>query len=426
MDIQAQLSIAQNWVEQHVFVLDNLVQMVVLVISFIIARLMAPSLRERHKQWIIARGKTLIPGTMRNAINVLIFYIIALVILWLCVAIAGSAGWQGFILYIVVNLLSAWIVIRFTATLVRNPFLTKTIAVTAWTIAALSILGWLQPVLEILDSLDLSLGKLNISVLTVIKGLVYLAVFLWIASLISKIVEDRLKHASSLTPSVVVLTGKLVRIILITIAFFMAISSVGIDLTAFTVFGGALGVGLGFGLQKVISNFVSGIILLLDKSIKPGDVISVGNTYGWVKSLNARYVSLNTRDGIEHLIPNEDLIVQRVENWSYSHNKIRLKIPVGVHYQSDVRKAIELCTRAAIDNPRILKDPEPACHLKGFGDSSVDLEIRMWIDDPQNGLSNIKSEVLLEIWDKFQENHIEIPYPQRDLHIKTPIKIEKA
>jgi len=426
MDIQAQLSIAQNWVEQHVFVLDNLVQIVVLVISFIIARVMAPSLREHHKQWIIARGKTLIPGTMRNAFNVLIFYIIALVILWLCVAITGSAGWQGFILYIVVNLLSAWIVIRFTATLVRNPFLTKTIAVTAWTIAALSILGWLQPVLEILDSLDLSLGKLNISVLTVIKGLVYLAVFLWIASLISRIVEDRLKHASSLTPSVIVLTGKITRIVLLTIAFFLAISSVGIDLTVFTVFGGALGVGLGFGLQKVISNFVSGIILLLDKSIKPGDVISVGDTFGWVKSLNARYVSLNTREGIEHLIPNEDLIVQRVENWSFSHNKIRLKIPVGVHYQSDVRKAIELCIQAATNNPRVLDDPEPACHLKGFGDSSVDLEIRMWIDDPQNGLSNVKSEVLLEVWDKFQENHIEIPYPQRDLYIKTPIKIEKA
>ena len=216
------------------------------------------------------------------------------------------------------------------------------------------------------------------------------------------------------------------RIILITIAFFMAISSVGIDLTVFTVFGGALGVGLGFGLQKVVSNFVSGIILLLDKSIKPGDVISVGDTYGWVKSLNARYVSLDTRDGIEHLIPNEDLIVQSVENWSYSHNKIRLKIPVGVHYQSDVRKAIELCTQAATDNPRVLDDPAPVCQLRGFGDNSVDLEIRMWIDDPQKGISNLKSEVLLNIWDKFQVNHIEIPYPQRDLHIKTPIKIEKG
>lgn len=191
-------------------------------------------------------------------------------------------------------------------------------------------------------------------------------------------------------------------------------------MTAFTVFSGAIGVGVGFGLQKIVSNLISGVILLIDKSIKPGDVISVGDEYGWVNSLGARYVSVVTRDGTEHLIPNEELITQRVENWSYSNNLVRLRAPVGVHYKSDVRHAISLCIEAARATPRVLQDPAPVCLLKGFGDSSVDLEIRFWIQDPAEGMSNVLSEVLLRVWDRFHEEGVEIPYPQRDLHIRTP------
>ena len=169
--------------------------------------------------------------------------------------------------------------------------------------------------------------------------------------------------------------------------------------------------------------FISGIILLLDKSIKPGDVIAIGDTYGWVKSLNARYVSLETRDGVEHLIPNEELIITRVENWSFSNSRIRLRIPVGVHYNSDVRKAVKLCVEAASQPERILDEPKVVCHLKGFGDSSVDLEIRAWIGDPQNGRSSVINEILLGVWDKFHEHGIEIPYPQRDIHFKNSLDI---
>ena len=370
------------------------------------------------------RGRILVPGTLRNAVNVLILPVIWLVFLAVGMLIAENAGWPRAILLIAVSLLAAWVVIRFTATLFRNPFLTKAVALGAWTIAALNIVGLLNPILRVLDQIAFHVGNINLSVLTLVKGLVYLAVFLWIANIVSRFVEDRLHGSSSLTPSVAVLTGKIFRIVLITAAFLIAISTVGIDLTIFAVFGGALGVGLGFGLQKVVSNFISGIILLLDKSIKPGDVISIGTTYGWVKSLNARYVSLDTRDGVEHLIPNEDLIVQRVENWSYSHNRIRLKVPVGIHYKSNVRKVIELCLEAADEVERVLKDPEPTCPLKGFGDNSVDLEIRFWIQDPQLGISNVKSEILLKVWDKFHEHDIEIPYPQRDIHIKTPLSFD--
>ena len=421
--LQSLLTTFRQWLETQVLVPYNLIQLLILVALLLTARLVAMPLRIRHRAWMERRGKPLVPGTLRNAINVLLLPTLWLVLTWLCVITAMALGWQNRVLNIAGSLMAAWIAIRFTATLVRNPFLTRTIAVTAWTIAALHILRILKPILKFLDGLKIHIGSLNVSILALIQGLLYLVVLLWAASLLSRFIEDRLEKSTSLTPSVAVLTGKLVRILLFVTAFFLAISSVGIDLTVFAVFGGALGVGIGFGLQKVVSNFVSGIILLLDKSIKPGDVISIGNTYGWVKSLNARYVSLDTRDGIEHLIPNEELIIQRVENWSYSNSLIRLRIAIGIHYQSDVRLAIQQCIEAAAINPRILREPPPQCLVRGFGDSSVDLEIRAWINDPQSGLANVTSEILLEVWDRFHQHGIEIPYPQRDVHIKTPLTI---
>jgi small-conductance mechanosensitive channel len=222
-----------------------------------------------------------------------------------------------------------------------------------------------------------------------------------------------------------VLGAKLTRIALITAAFLVALSAVGIDLTALAVFGGALGVGLGFGLQKIFSNLVSGVILLMDRSIKPGDVIAVGTSFGWINHLGARYASVITRDGIEHLIPNEELITQRVENWSYSNDLVRLRIPIGISYHSDPRLAIRLCVEAAEMIPRVQLKPEPRCQMMGFGDSSLDLELRVWIDDPQNGRANVISEVLLGVWDRFHEHGIEIPFPQRDLHLRSVLGEEE-
>ncbi len=223
---------------------------------------------------------------------------------------------------------------------------------------------------------------------------------------------------SDLTPSVQVLLINLSRIILFIVAIVAGISSVGIDLTAFAVFTGALGVGIGFGLQKVVGNFVSRIIILLDKSVKPGDVVAIGNNYGRISSLGARYVSVVTPDAHEYLIPNEDFITTQVVNWSYSDQNIRLSADVGVHYRSDVHRAIEICLEAAGEVDRILKDPPPKCFLNAFGESSVDLLVSYWINDPMNGTINVRSALLLNIWDKFHAEGIEIPYPQRDLYIK--------
>ncbi len=425
-DFQAFFIQAQIWTSEHIFVTSNFIQLIVVLATLMAAWLAAKPLRRQHRQWVEKQGRFLVPGTLQNATNVLILPTLWLVMLWLFNVLAVQAGWPDPVLTISASLLSAWVVIRLSATLMRNPFLTKSVAIIAWTIAALNILDLLNPTLTVLDGLSFNIGELNLTLLIIIKGLIYFAVFLWAALLISRLIENNLKSSVSLTPSMVVLTGKLVRITLVTAAFLIAISTVGIDLSIFTFFGGALGIGLGFGLQKVVSNFISGIILLLDKSIKPGDVISIGNTYGWVNSLNARYVSLDTRDGIEHLIPNEELIINRVENWSHTHNRVRLKIPIGIHYDSDVKKAMKLCEEAAQEVERVIEKPAPLCLLTGFGDNSVDLEVRIWISDPHNGLSNIKSQLLLKVWENFHENGIEIPYPQRDLHIKNPIEIKQG
>ena len=212
---------------------------------------------------------------------------------------------------------------------------------------------------------------------------------------------------------------RLGSILLVSACVVIVLHYLGLDLTVFALFGGALGLGLGFGLQKVFANLVSGFILLGDKSIKPGDVIQLGDNYGWINFLGSRYVSVVTRNGIEHLIPNENLITGEVINWSYSQNLVRLKVPVGVAYGSDLEKASELMLAAAADTLRVLKDPKPAYLITGFGDNAVNLEVRVWINDPQNGIASVKSDLFRGIWQRFRDHGIEMPYPQRDVHLKS-------
>jgi small-conductance mechanosensitive channel len=206
---------------------------------------------------------------------------------------------------------------------------------------------------------------------------------------------------------------------LLFMAVMITLNTIGLDLTAFTVFSGAIGVGIGFGLQKIVANFISGIILLLDRSVKPGDVIEVAGTYGVVRGLGARFAAVRTRDGTEHLIPNEAFITNSVINWTHSDKIIRRKAPIGISYGADVEKAMALIVDAANRVERVIHDPAPICLLNGFGDSSVNLEVRFWIGDPENGLANVTSQVLLEVWRSFQEHKVEIPFPQRDLHLRS-------
>jgi small-conductance mechanosensitive channel len=324
-----------------------------------------------------------------------------------------------YLLPIATSLLTAWIVIRLAVGLIENREFARVVAVFAWALAALNIVGLLDPIINILDGARFALGEVNISVLDVIVGVLSFVFFIWLALTLSRLLENRIKAVSSLPPSAAVLISKSCRIILLAIAFLISLNATGIDLTALAVFGGALGVGIGFGLQKVVGNFISGIILLIDRSIKPGDVIETAGTYGRINKLAARYTSVITRDGTEFLIPNEDMITQPVVNWSHSHKLVRRRIPVQVSYQSDIKKAMVLMVEAASEERRILANPAPRTLLKGFGSDGVDLELRMWIQDPQDGVSNIASDVMIRIWDKFLDNDIEFPYPQRVVHLKT-------
>lgn len=323
-----------------------------------------------------------------------------------------------YLLNIAASLLTAWLFIRLAVGMLANRELARMIAAGAWTLAALNIMGLLDPLMTVLDEAQLPLGEVEISVLDILTGIISFGFLMWLAFALSAVLEKRLQSADGVPPSIKALMTKFGKILLVSVAFLISLNATGIDLTALAVFGGALGVGIGFGLQKVVGNFISGIILLVDRSIKPGDVIETGGTYGTINRLAARYTSVITRDGTEFLIPNEDMITQPVTNWSHTHRLVRRKIPVQVSYESDVKKAMDLMVQAASEQTRTLKVPEPRTLMKGFGESGVDLELRMWIDDPQNGVSNIASEVMVRIWDLFHENDIEFPYPTRVVHVK--------
>jgi len=332
----------------------------------------------------------------------------------------------SYLLGVAGSLATAWVAIALVAGMIRNQFVYRLVAISAWTIAALSILGLLTPTMAALDSIAIVIGGLRVTPLLVIKTSVLLMLTLWAANAASDFLDRRVRSTADLTPSIQVLIGKLIRLVLITFAILIALSTVGIDFSALAFFSGAVGVGLGFGLQKIVSNLVSGIILLADKSIKPGDVISVGDNFGWVDSMGARYISIVTRDGREFLIPNEDFVTQRVINWSYSNDEVRLDVPFGVSYASDPHKISELAVEAAKSVARVLVSPAPVCHLKAFGDFSLNFVLRFWIRDPVDGITNVSGKVLLALWDAFKREGIEIPYPVRDVRVAAPAQIHAA
>ncbi|MEM7790311.1 MAG: mechanosensitive ion channel domain-containing protein [Verrucomicrobiota bacterium] len=313
---------------------------------------------------------------------------------------------------------AAWILIGLATSLIRNRFIGDSTAAVAYLATLIWLFFQIDNGVEFLKNWDLGIGTFSIPVWTLVSGLTAFVFALWIGLALAKLIETQLDRVPRISPTLKVLTAKIIRIGFIVIVTFVTLSSMGIDLSALTVLSGAVGLGLGFGLQKVISNFVSGVILLLDNSIKPGDVIEIDETYGWINNLRARYASVITRDGTEHLIPNEDLITQRVINWSFTNELVRMRVPIGVSYKEDPHQCIALIIEAAKEVDRVLSTPGPVCLFKGLGDSSIDLELRFWISDPSNGVSNVKSKVLLKVWDALKANNIEIPFPQRDLHIR--------
>lgn len=274
-----------------------------------------------------------------------------------------------------------------------------------------------------LDSLALAIGTWRISVFDILFVLVAILLVLAFASIATRLTHSALRRLTALDGTQRALSEKISTILIWVATFFFGVDLLGIDLTALTVFSGAFGLAIGFGLQKTFGNLISGIILLLDKSIKPGDVISVtdqaGNeSFGQIRKIGIRAISVVTRDKTEYLIPNENLMINQVVNWSYSSKEVRVKAPIGVSYGSDLDLVERLLYRAVDDTSRVLKEPPPRVNIMGFGDSSVDFEVRFWIEDPEAGLANIRSDVFKRVWQLFKEHEVEIPFPQRDLNLR--------
>jgi small-conductance mechanosensitive channel len=408
-----------DWLHRYVLVPAFLAQVICLLVLLGIDRWAARPLQQTLLN-LAARAASNPLYPIAVALARVAKWVFLLLLVWFARLAFNAEDNRADLLRLAESLVLVWVLIRLSSMLVRDERLARAVAVLAWIIAALNIAGLISPVVELLDAMAVPIGNFRVSLLLVLKGAVTLGIFVWIANAMSRLVEQRLRIFTPLTPAVQVLATKLVRMTLLTLAIVLALGSIGIDLTAFAVFSGAIGVGVGFGLQKVVSNLVSGVILLLDRSIKPGDVIEIDGTYGSVSTLNARYASVETRDGKEYLIPNEDLITQRVTNWSFSNDLIRMHVKVGISYQSDPHEAIRLSLAAARDVPRVLADPAPNCLLMNFGDSTIDLELRFWISDPVNGTANVRSQVMLNLWDLYQQNGIELPYPQRDVTLRNP------
>jgi small-conductance mechanosensitive channel len=324
---------------------------------------------------------------------------------------------RSYLLGSIADLALAWLVIALATRLIANNFLRSVVRTAGWIWVTLSILNLTAEARTLLDGVAVDLGNLHLSLWLLIQAVFTLGVLFALARFLAKGTASALRRNEDISPSMQVLGVKAVQVLLYGAAVFIGLKAIGVDLTGLAVLSGAIGVGLGFGLQKVVSNLVSGVIILLDKSIKPGDVISLGDTFGWIDTLGARYTSVVTRDGKEFLIPNEDLITGQVVNWSHTNEFVRLDIHFGTSYHDDPHKVRALAIEAAKGVDRVLTHKPPVCHITGFGDSSVDYILRFWITDPTGGLTNIRGNVFLALWDAFHENGISIPFPQREVRV---------
>jgi small-conductance mechanosensitive channel len=350
--------------------------------------------------------------TSASAAVFAILMIVSRVIMW-------HTTWpsRSYLLAVSAKLALAWLLIRLVTSVIRNAFIVRLVSLAAWLVAALSIIGELDWAADTLDSVAIELGGLRISPLLVIKAGALLLVALWVTNIASNFVENRINRASDLTPSVQVLLIKIIRIGLMALAIVIALSTVGINLSALAVFSGAVGVGIGIGLQKIVANFISGIILLADKSVKPGDLVTIGDNSGRISTMKTRYVSVAAGDGREFLIPNEDLVTQRVTNWTYTDNNTLVKIAFATNYDADPRQVCKLAADTAAAHPRAIKGRRPNCILTEFAETGMKFSLTFWIADP-DGMDNVKSDVMLSLWDAFKQEGIRVPYPVREIRVR--------
>ena len=341
-------------------------------------------------------------------------------------------GLKADMLDVAVQLIGLLLLIRIAVYVVRDSLGARTrlkgwgvpISAIIWVFVSLHVLGWGDAVIAALDSIGMNAGKTRISVWSVMKLLVTVSVFVVIALWASRWLERRMLKLDALAPTMRIGIAKFAQAFLVGLSVLIGLNAAGLDLTTLNVLTGAIGIGLGFGLQSIAANFVSGFVLLMDRSIKPGDVISFTGMpgtategFGWVEELRGRYVVVRDRDGVETLVPNQNLITNPVINWSYTDPRVRLKLPVRVSYRDDPELAMRLLLDATLDHPRVLREPAPVSRLIGFGDHGIELELRFWIPDPQEGVNNVRSDVNRQIWRLFKEHGVTIPVAQREIRV---------
>ncbi|MFT6332094.1 MAG: small-conductance mechanosensitive channel [Lentimonas sp.] len=299
--------------------------------------------------------------------------------------------------------------------------------ITSWILipaALLQLFGWFNLVVDRLNTYGFKLGEVNITTYTIIKTILFVSIVIWLGNLISNSAETYVRKNKSINRSTRELIIKIFNIFIYAALFLATLNLVGIDLTVLTVFGGAIGVGLGFGLQKIASNFISGIILLTEKSINLDNLVEMDDgTFGYVRKLGARATIIETFDGKEVMIPNEDFITSRVANLTYSSNFSRVDVPIGVSYDTDLDHAKDLILEAANSNDRVTKEDghKPSCYLREYGDSSINFLLVFWVEDVTAGRWGVQSDLMFSIWRSFKKHNIEIPFPQRDIHIRSDV-----
>lgn len=433
IDLQEIWDTTRNWAQTELWENGGLIELVIVAVSVLISAFVYTLIRRRliagieNAQWPVQVKH--IASNLRK----LVFPILSLILIFIGTAIISSnfAGNFDVTLNIgIMKVLLAWIIIRAAVQFIENSLIRNIFALIIWTVVALSILGVLEQTTEALDGIGFSIGEFRLSALAVIKGVLSIFILLYLAIFFSGFVENRVFKAKSLTRSSQVLIAKIIRVSLIVFALLIGITSAGIDLSLFAVFGGAIGLGIGFGLQKGISNLFSGMLLLMDRSIKPGDVIELPEmqTFGWVNQMAARYTEIITRDNKSVLIPNEDFITQRVVNWSHGNSLIRVSLDFGVSYSSDMEHVVAIAIEAAKKPERVVSFREPVCWMTEFGDSSVNFKLRFWIKDAEQGVTNVKGQVMMELWKLLKEHNINIPFPHREVFIhegKEPAKPPK-
>ena len=359
-------------------------------------------------------------------------FLVAMVVMLIVRGVLGTLEMHTAVVDTALQLVTSLVLVRFGLYLLRLWLGGDTwlrawearITFIVWLLLSFQLLGWFNYIESTLDQIDIIPGKNTFSLWDLVRGIVVISGFVLVTSLVARTIERRVMKVNALAVSTRIGISKFTYVFLVSLGILLGINSAGVDITALTVLTGAIGFGLGFGLQAIASNFVSGFVLLMDKSIKPGDVISFTGTtgtstdnFGWVQELRGRYVVVRDRDGVETLVPNQNLITNSVINWSYSDQRVRLKLPVMISYDDDPELALRTLAEAVKDHPRILREPQPAPRLMGFEDYGMRLEVRFWIADPMNGVNNVRSDVNRAIWRMFRERGIKIPVAQREFRM---------